>query len=395
MSILSTEQRYAFEVFPKRDLAIVRGDGALLYDESGRACIDCVAGVGVASVGHANPDVARAVAEQARTLITCPGIFYNDVRARLLEKLVTITPPSVSRAFLCNSGTEANEAAIKFAMHATGRRRFVCAMRGFHGRTMGALSATHKHRNAYEPLLDGFDFVPFNNVERLRAAVGDTTAAVIVEIVQGEGGVRLGDAAFFAAAREVCDAHGALLVVDEVQTGFCRTGQFFAGEHYGVRPDILCVAKAMAGGVPMGAVLVSDMVPAEIGMHGSTFGGNPLACAASLATIEVMERDGLAEQARAKGARFADAFTRRSLPKVRDFRQIGLMIGIELKERARPHIEALMKRGVLALPAGPTVIRLLPPLVIEDEALDEVAARLHEVLGADCHSARHASAARC
>ena len=395
MSILSTEQRYAFEVFPKRDLAIVRGDGALLYDESGRACIDCVAGVGVASVGHANPDVARAVAEQARTLITCPGIFYNDVRARLLEKLVTITPPSVSRAFLCNSGTEANEAAIKFAMHATGRRRFVCAMRGFHGRTMGALSATHKHRNAYEPLLDGFDFVPFNNVERLRAAVGDTTAAVIVEIVQGEGGVRLGDAAFFAAAREVCDAHGALLVVDEVQTGFCRTGQFFAGEHHGVRPDILCVAKAMAGGVPMGAVLVSDMVPAEIGMHGSTFGGNPLACAASLATIEVMERDGLAEQARAKGARFADAFTRRSLPKVRDFRQIGLMIGIELKERARPHIEALMMRGVLALPAGPTVIRLLPPLVIEDEALDEVAARLHEVLGADCHSARHASAARC
>ena len=382
MSILATERRYAFEVFPKRDLAIVRGEGATLYDESGRAYIDCVAGVGVASVGHANPDVAQAVAEQARTLITCPGIFYNDVRARLLRKLVSIAPPSVSRAFLCNSGTEANEAAIKFAMHATGRRRFVCAMRGFHGRSMGALSATHKHRDAYEPLLDGFDFVPFNNVDKLRAAVSDATAAVIVEIVQGEGGVRLGDAAFLAAAREVCDAHGALLVVDEVQTGFCRTGRFFACEHHDVGPDILCLAKAMAGGVPMGAVLVGDKVPAEVGMHGSTFGGNPLACAASLATIEVMERDGLAGQARAKGARFADAFTRRPLSKVRDFRRVGLMIGIELRERARPHIEALMKRGVLALPAGPTVIRLLPPLVIEDEALDEVAARLHEVLGA-------------
>ena len=382
VNIPSIEQRYAFEVFPKRDLTIVSGHGATLYDESGRAYIDCVAGVGVASVGHANPEVARAIGEQARTLITCPGIFYNDIRARLLEKLVTITPPSVSRAFLCNSGTEANEAAIKLAMHATGRRGFVCAMRGFHGRTMGALSATHKHRDAFEPLLDGFAFVPFNNVERLRAAVGDGTAAVIVEIVQGEGGVRLGDAAFFAAAREFCDAHGALLVVDEVQTGFCRTGKFFASEHHGVRPDVLCLAKAMAGGVPMGAVLVGEKVPARIGMHGSTFGGNPLACAASLATIEVMERDGLAGQAQVKGARFADAFGRRKSPKVREVRRIGLMIGIELKEKARPYIEALMARGVLALPAGPTVIRLLPPLVIEDEALDEVAARLHAVLGA-------------
>ena len=381
MSILAAEHRYAFEVFPKRDLAIVRGDGAILYDESDRAYIDCVAGVGVASVGHANPDVARAIVEQARTLITCPGIFYNDVRARLLEKLVSVTPSRVSRAFLCNSGAEANEAAIKFAMHATGRRRFVCAMRGFHGRTIGALSATHKHRNAYEPLLDGFDFVPFNNVDKLRVAVSDATAAVVVEIVQGEGGVRLGDAAYFAAAREVCDAHGALLIVDEVQTGFCRTGRFFACEHHEVQPDILCLAKAMAGGMPMGAVVVGDSVQAEVGMHGSTFGGNPLACAASLATIEVMEREGLAERARVKGARFADAFARRKSPKVRNFRQIGLMIGIELKERARPYIEALMARGVLALPAGPTVIRLLPPLVIEDEALDEVAAQLHTVLG--------------
>ena len=267
-------------------------------------------------------------------------------------------------------------------MHATGRHRFVCAMRGFHGRTMGALSATHKHRDAYEPLLDGFAFVPFNNVDKLRAAVDASTAAVIVEIVQGEGGVRLGDAAYFAAARRLCDEHGALLIVDEVQTGFCRTGRFFACEHHGVRPDILCLAKAMAGGVPMGAVVVGDSVAAEVGMHGSTFGGNPLACAAALATIEVMQRDGLAEHARAKGARFADAFARREVSKVRAVRQIGLMIGIELRERARPYIEALVDRGVLALPAGPTVIRLLPPLVIEDDALEEVAARLHEVLGA-------------
>ncbi len=380
MNIVSLERRHAFEVFPKRELAIVRGEKATLFDESGRAYIDCVSGVGVASVGHANSEVARAIGEQARTLITCPGIFHNDVRARLLEKLVSITPPGVSRAFLCNSGAEANEAAIKFAMRATGRRRFVCAMRGFHGRTLGALSATHRRRDAWEPLLDGFDFVPFNNEDRLRTAVCDSTAAVIVEIVQGEGGVRLGDANWFAAARDLCDRHDALLIVDEVQTGFCRTGRFFACEHHGVRPDILCLAKAMAGGVPMGAVLVGDRVRAETGMHGSTFGGNPLACAASLATIAVMEREGLAEQARVKGERFAAAFGQRISAKVRDVRQVGLMIGIELRERVRPYIEALMARGVLALPAGPTVIRLLPPLVIEDQALVEVATRLHEVL---------------
>ena len=381
MNVLPTEQEHAFEVFPKRGLAIVRGEGATLYDEAGRAYIDCVAGVGVASVGHANPDVARAISDQARTLITCPGIFYNDVRARLLGKLASVTPPSVSRAFLCNSGTEANEAAIKFAMHATGRRRFVCAMRGFHGRTMGALSATHKHRNAFEPLLGGFDFVPFNNVDKLRAAVSDETAAVIVEIVQGEGGVRLGDAAFFAAARELCDAHGALLVVDEVQTGFCRTGRFFACEHHGVRPDILCLAKAMAGGVPMGAVLVGQQ-GAGRGRHAR------LDLRRQPARLRRLARDHRGDGARGArrtgagegGAVRANAFARGGSSKVRAVRQIGLMIGIELKERARPYIEALMERGVLALPAGPTVIRLLPPLVIEDEALDEVAVRLHEVL---------------
>ena len=202
--------------------------------------------------GHANPKVAAALAEQAGRLITCPGVFYNDVRAKLLDKLVTLTPEGLNRVFLCNSGTEANEAAIKFARHSTGKTQFVCAMRGFHGRTMGALSATHKHRNQFEPLIPGFSFVPFNNIDKLEAALSDDTAAVILEIVQGEGGVRVGEQTYFDAAQALCKQHHALLIIDEIQTGFCRTGAMFACEHFGVSPDMMCLAKAMAGGVPMG-----------------------------------------------------------------------------------------------------------------------------------------------
>jgi acetylornithine/LysW-gamma-L-lysine aminotransferase len=323
--------------------------------------------------------VAQAVARQAATLLTCPGIFYNDVRARLMETLVTLSPARLTRAFLCNSGTEASEAAIKFARHATGRHGFVCAMRGFHGRTMGALSATHKYREEYEPLLPGFSFVPFNNLEKLAAAVTEATAGVVIEVVQGEGGVRPATHEYLQGVRRLCDERGVLLIVDEVQTGFCRTGRMFASDHFGLEPDIMCLAKAMGGGVPVGAVLLADSVPPEVGMHGSTFGGNPLACAASLAAIQAMQDEDMAGRAQRAGQRFRDGFDT-GLDRVRELRQLGLMIGIELKEKARPHLLALMEQGVLALPAGPTVIRLLPPLVISDEQVDSVLERLHRVL---------------
>jgi len=336
--------------------------------------------VGVASIGHANQHVADALAKQGRKLITCPGIFYNDTRARLLEKLVSIAPAGLNRAFLCNSGTESVEAAIKFARHATGRAEFVCVMRGFHGRTLGALSATHKHRDDFEPLLQGFTFVPLNNIAKLSDAVSSTTAAVLLEVVQGEGGVRPADADYLTAVRELCDQRGVLLIVDEVQTGFCRTGRMFACQHFGLQPDILCLAKAMAGGIPMGAVLCGDSVRPTVGIHGSTFGGNPLACAAALATIEYMQQHDLAAQAALKGAHFTTRFNERPSAKVRELRHLGLMIGIELKTKAQPYLIALMERGVLALPAGPTVIRLLPPLVITLDELDVVADALEEVL---------------
>ena len=377
-----TERRYALEVFPKRDITLVRGSGAEVWDDRGRRYIDCVAGIGVANVGHANPAVAEALAEQARKLVACPGIFYNDMRARLLEKLASICPPGLSRGFFCNSGAETIEAAIKFARLTTGRPGVVSAMRGFHGRTLGALSATHKkqYRQAFEPLVPGFSFVPFNNADRLRAAVGDDTAAVVIEPVQGEGGIRPATAEFLHAAREICDDAGALLVFDEIQTGFCRTGRMFACEHHGVVPDLLCLAKAIAGGVPMGAVMANDRIQLPPGKHGTTFGGNPLVCAAGLAAIRFMQKERLAERAERLGARFRERCAPRLPARVRELRQIGLMIGVELRERCRPYIDSLTEAGVLALPAGTTVIRLLPPLVITEGQIDEVAEVLVEVL---------------
>ena len=379
---MELQRRYEFDVYPKRDVVLVRGQGARVWDDAGREYIDCAAGHGVASLGHCHPKVAEAVAEQARRLLTCPGIFYNDVKARLLERLVGMAPGGLTRAYLCNSGAETIEAAIKFARFTTGKHELVCAMRGFHGRTMGALSATftREYREPFVPVVEGFRFAPFNNFAKLEAQVGDDTAAVLLEVVQGEGGVNLGKAEFFSQVGELCRERGVLLVIDEVQTGFCRTGKMFACEHFGLEPDILCLAKAMAGGLPMGAVLCSDKVTPPVGRHGSTFGGNPLACAASLAAIDAMVEERLDLAAAEKGAYLRERLEASELPKVRELRQLGLMIGIDLKEKSQPYLVRLMERGVLALPAGATVVRLLPPLTITHAELDTVAEALTEVL---------------
>ena len=361
-----------------------------MEDDQGRRYIDCVGGIGAANVGHANPEVARAVAEQARTLTACPGIFHNDQRARLMDKLVSLAPGALARVFLCNSGAEAVEAALKLARLATGRVRVVAAVRGFHGRTMGALSATFakKYREPFEPLVPGASFVPFGDAAKLRAALGagsgedGDVAAVLLEPVQGEGGVRPASGDYLRAAREACNEAGALLILDEVQTGFCRTGRMFACEHYDVAPDMLCLAKAVGAGVPLGAVLANDKVPPAISLHGTTSAGSPVACAAALAAIRFMEDRDLASRSRALGAFFSERFAKPWPARVRAVRQIGLMIGVELRERCRPHLDALARRGVLALPAGAGVIRLLPPLVITEEQLARVADALTATLEA-------------
>ena len=383
MDTIQLEQAHTSGVYGKRDVAIVRGEGALIWDENGREYIDCVAGIGVSNIGHCHPAVASAIAVQSQQLITCQEMFYNDRRAQLLAKLVSVLPDGLDRIFLCNSGTEAIEGAIKFARLSTGRTGIVAAMRGFHGRTYGALSATHKkdYRNPFMPLVPGFSHVPFAKIKKMRTAVTHETAAVILEIVQGEGGVRPGSAHYFQAVRQICDETGALLIIDEVQTGFGRTGRWFASQHMGVTPDLMALGKAIAGGVPMGAIAIGTRV-AELptGVHGSTFGGNPLACAAALATLQVIREEDLVNRSAELGSYLRQRLQRIDSPLIREVRGLGLMVGIELKVRAMPIVQALMERGVMALTAGPTVLRLLPPLVITQDQLDVVVETLESVL---------------
>ena len=377
---MNLEKKYGYEVYPKRDVVIVRGLGALLWDSNGKEYIDCTAGIGVANIGHANPHVAAAIHKQAQQLITCPGIFYNDLRGRLMEKLVTVSPDGLNKVFLCNSGTGAMEAALKFARVTTGKTGFVSAMRGFHGRTMGALSATFKYRDEFEPLIPGNRFVPFNNLEKLTAAIDDDTAAVVLEVVQGEGGVRPADKTYMQSVRQLCNDKGVLLIIDEVQTGFGRTGTMFGCDHMEITPDLMTTAKAIAGGFPMGAVLCGDNVAPSLGKHGSTFGGNPLACAAALASIGYIEEHKLCDAAREKGNYLANKLKMTLSEGVREIRQIGLMVGIELKSKSKPVLESLLAKNVLAIPAGPTVVRLLPPLVIDYQQLDQVTIALSEAI---------------
>jgi predicted acetylornithine/succinylornithine family transaminase len=376
------EKAYEFNVYPKRDLVLVRGKGAKVWDSDGKEYIDCIAGHGIASVGHCNEQVVAAIEQQARQLLSCSVTIYNDTRARFLEKLLSITPRNLKRAFLCNSGTEAVEGAIKFARFTTRKKEFITAMRGFHGRTMGSLSATFnpEYRKEFEPLVPGFKYVPFNNFEKLKETVTDDTAGIILEIVQGEGGIHVGTRDYFTQVRHLCDEKNLLLIIDEVQTGFCRTGKMFACNYFDLEPDILCVAKAIAGGVPMGAIICSEKIQPPMGKHGSTFGGNPLACAAGIAAIDFMLASGLAEQAREKGDYFVGKLEQQNFANVREIRHLGLMVGIELKEKGQPYLVKLMERGVLAMPAGATVLRFLPPLTISHEELDLVAAEVIEIL---------------
>ena len=382
-TIQEREDQYSTGIYAKRGVTIVRGEGMRLWDEQGKAYIDCAAGMGVASVGHANPLVSQAIAAQANTLITCPEMFYNDKRACLLEKLASVTPPGLDRIFLCNSGTEAIEGALKFARMSTGKSKIVAAMRGYHGRTFGALAATWdpKYRKYFDPLPEGFQHVPYDKLDALEEALDDDTAAVVLEIIQGEGGVRPASAAYLQGAQALCQHRDVLLIIDEIQTGFGRTGKFFACEHYGLEPDIMTMAKALAGGVPMGAFAIGERVQTiHKGTHSSTFGGNPLACAAALAVLDVMQAQRLPEHAAEMGAYFLDRLRAINASQIREVRGLGLMLGVEMKGKVAPYLRGLMERGIIALAAGTTVLRFLPPLVITKDDIDTVVTQLSEVL---------------
>jgi acetylornithine/LysW-gamma-L-lysine aminotransferase len=380
--IISIENQHTSGLYTKQPIIIVRGQGASLWDNNGIEYIDCSSGHGVANLGHAHPKVSAAIAAQSTQLVTLFETYYNDKRAALLDKIASLVP-GLDKVFLCNSGTEAVEAALKFARVSTGRKNVIAAMRGFHGRTMGSLSATFnkKYKEPFEPLVPGFSHVAYNNIGALESAVTDQIAAVILEAVQGEGGVYPADPQYLQAARRICTERGALLIIDEVQSGLGRTGKMFAFQYSNITPDIVCIAKSLAGGLPMGAVLFGDSVKnLAPGLHGSTFGGNPLTCAAALAALSAILEEDLPGQAAAKGAYLLEELKSIESPLIREVRGLGLMVGIELKQKVTPYLAALQDRHILALNAGLTTIRLLPPLVITREQLDRVILSLKEVL---------------
>jgi len=388
--IVSIEEKLMANVYAKRPIVITKGRGALLWDINGKDYVDCTSSYGVCVVGHSHPRVVEAIRRQAETLISCHGSFYNDIRSELLQKIVQIAPKGLNKVFLGNSGAEAVECALKLARKFSGKPEIIAMVRAFHGKTMGALSATwnKKYKESFEPLVPNFKHVPCN-LQKVKEAITKKTAAIIVEPIQGEGGIRVPPDGFLQRLREICDEKGILLIFDEVQTGFGRTGKMFACEHWGVIPDIICLAKSVAGGLPLGVTIAREEVMSSlnVGEHTSTFGGNPLVCAAACATVDVMLEERLPERAATLGGYFRERLEalQSRYRIIREIRGLGLMIGAELRFDVLNVLLKCMDRGVLILDAGRNVLRFLPPLVIEKEHIDNVIEALDEVIGEEEH----------
>ncbi|PSP87419.1 aspartate aminotransferase family protein [Halobacteriales archaeon QS_4_69_34] len=370
-------------VFSEKPIRIERGEGALLYGADGTEYLDFGASYAVCPLGHGHPDVVGAATDQLERLTYVQASYPVDARDRLYDRLAATAPGDVSKVWLCNSGTEANEAALKFARSATGREKIVATMQGFHGRTMGALATTWKqqYREGFEPLIGGVEFVPYGDSEAMAEAVDGETAAVIVEPLQGEGGVNPASTEYLQAVRERTAQHGAAMVIDEIQTGLGRTGTLWAADAHDVVPDVLTTAKGLANGLPIGATLCREWIAEGAGDHGSTFSGGPVVCAAADATLETIAAEDVPSHAAEMGAYLATELAAALGDVAREIRGSGLMLGIEVKRGANRVLRDLaIEHGMLALPAGRSVVRLLPPLVIgEDEAdraVDALAAAL-------------------
>jgi len=367
-------------VLSEKPIAIERGEGVHLYGADGTAYLDAGASYACAPVGHCHPAVVAAVTDQARELLYVQGSYPVAARSDLYERLAAVAPPGLANAWLCNSGAEANEAALKFARSATDGTDIVAAKSGFHGRTMGALSATWKpkYRAPYEPLVDGVTFVDYDDPAALAAAVTDDTAAVLLEPIQGEGGVNQASVEFLTRAREAADDHAAALVFDEVQTGLGRTGTLWACEAAGVTPDVLTTAKGIASGLPMGATLCADWIADGAASHGSTFSGSPVVSAAARATLDVLVDEALRENAAAVGSYLTDELAAAGL----DVRGDGLMLGVDVGAQSSRVLKRLaLDHGVLALPAGRSTVRLLPPLTLAESDADAIVDALAAVVG--------------
>ena len=381
-NLIEREKRYE-AVFSKKPMPIVDGDGVYVYDDEGNEYIDMGASYGVMGVGHSNPRVVEAIKEQAARLTYAQASYATPERGALMEALMDATPDALDSLFLANAGTEANEAAIKFARGSTDGTGVVAAKRGFHGRTFGSISATwkSKYREPFAPTVPDFEFATYNDVESLNETVDDDTALVLLEPIQGEGGIYPAESEYLQAARDLCDDHDAYLVFDEIQAGMGRTGEMWAHEHYDVTPDALTTAKSLGGGLPISAIVCrEEMTEIPKGSHGGTYCGNPVAVAAARAAVEYTVEEDLPANAARAGERLVEGVEALDTDRIVDVRGEGLMVGIQVRGRAGRYLSSLAGEGILGLTAGRNVIRFLPPLTLEDEHVDRVVEALGEVV---------------
>jgi LysW-gamma-L-lysine/LysW-L-ornithine aminotransferase len=385
--IMDTENRYLANVFSKKPVVFTHGKGALLWDINGKEYVDCGSSYGVAALGHCHPKIVEAIKAQADQLITLHSGYYNDKRAEFIQKLVSITPKGIDKAFLSNSGAESIECAIKLARKVTGKPEIIALMGGYHGKTMGALSLTwdKKYREPFQPLVPEIKHVSPESPAKLAEAISQKTAAVIIEPIRGEGGIRMLPEGYLQEAREICSKRGILMILDEVQTAFGRTGKNFACQNWDVTPDILCLAKPFAGGLPIGITVAREdiMSAFKTGEHTTTFSGSPIVCAAGCAAIDALVEEKLADKAASNG-RYLKAQLEALAQKhkvIKEVRGMGLMIGMELRIDVHGILLKALSKGTLVVDAGRTVIRVLPPLVITKPQIDRAITALDEALG--------------
>ena len=373
-----TEDEFMGNLYQRFPVTVEKGLGSHVWDVDGKEYIDCMGGYGVAIVGHRNERVVNALKSQLEKIITVHSSLYNKTREEFLKTLIGVAPHGLTQVHLNNSGAEAIEAAIKFARKFTGKKGMVAMNGSYHGKSMGALSLTFnpKYRKMFQPLVEKTSFAKFGNIESLRETVDDDTGFVILEPIQGESGIRVAPDGFLQEVRKLCDDKGILLIFDEIQSGLGRTGRMWASEHWNTAPDIMCIAKGIAGGVPMGATLVKPEILAVMGKgeHSSTFGGNPLSCAAGTATLQALTQDGLIENAEKMGRRLREGLERLKEKHkiIREIRGKGLMIGVELKFEVKDILLDGIKNGVLILYSGRNILRFLPPLVISEDDITKV-----------------------
>ena len=381
-----SEDQHMGNLYQRFPVTIEKGKGAHVWDVDGKEYIDCMGGYGVALVGHQNQRVNDAIKQQVDKIITVHSSLYNKTREEFLQTLIGLAPEKLTQVHLNNSGAEAIEAAIKFARKFTGKKGMVAMKGSYHGKSFGALSLTFnpKYKKAFQPLVEKVSFASFGDIESLRSVVDDDTAFIILEPIQGESGINVAPEGFLQDVRKLCDEKGILLIFDEIQAGLGRTGRLWAHDHWDTAPDILCLAKGIAGGVPMGATLVRPDILASMskGEHSSTFGGNPISCAAGTAALKALTEDGLIENSEKMGKIFREGLEKlkEKHTMIREIRGKGLMIGIEMKFEVRDILMGLIREGVLMLYSGRNILRILPPLVISEEDITKVLHSLDTIL---------------